>query len=540
MKYKNWYNLYCAFSIRHPPTQATALTIVSYFGLESAVRSLICKGSKAHGSYGSTPLWYAAENGHHGVSKILLANGASTLASGGDGNLTPLLRACKRGDEQMARLLLRYHKDIEIQDNDGRSPLSIAVEGGYEDIVRMLLDKKANIDVKDNLGVLPLLRACELGNESMVQLLLEYGANNESQDRGQSALWIAAEAGNEDIFKMLFEKGANIEAKYDYEDTPLLRACRHRAEPIVRLLLRYGANVEARNVFGQTALHLSTMACDEWIVMLLLEHGAQIDAEDGPEGPSQWVSAATNDHGTSLTTPLSIAIRMGHRSIITLLLRKLAQIDSTYRHGLKPLLIAIEKNDTRSVSLFIDSGVEINCNGEDGQTPLGLAVEKITTKIVQLLLDRGADMQSNIRGQNPLLYLALERKQTRIATMLINKMAQTDPSTVTPEEKCLLFMALQAQHFEAALLLVDQGADIQWLPEQVQNLMRYAVHNGSERMVQLLLNKGANAQMDVEPGIKAVSFASMQGHRKIVNLLEEAGGLTRAIHCSVDTLPGSS
>ena len=62
-----------------------------------------------------------------------------------------------------ARLLLRYHAEVNCRDMDGDTPLHQAVgnvdydeQEGNEEMVRLLLDHGANIRIKNKWGYTPL------------------------------------------------------------------------------------------------------------------------------------------------------------------------------------------------------------------------------------------------------------------------------------------------------------------------------------------------------------------------------------------------
>ena len=90
--------------------------------------------------------------------------------------LSPLLRAVKRGDENLAKLLLETGKlDVDPKDNDGRTPLWWAAGYGSEAVVKLLLETgKADVDSKDNDGRTPLSWAARHGRKAVVKLLQSF------------------------------------------------------------------------------------------------------------------------------------------------------------------------------------------------------------------------------------------------------------------------------------------------------------------------------------------------------------------------------
>jgi ankyrin repeat protein len=66
--------------------------------------------------------------------------------------------------------------------------------------------------------------------------------------------------GSDPKAKVLLQNGADINAKGQYDATPLMMAawCKASAE-IIHLLVEYGADVYARDDLGRTVLH-----CGAW------------------------------------------------------------------------------------------------------------------------------------------------------------------------------------------------------------------------------------------------------------------------------------
>lgn len=81
--------------------------------------------------------------------------------------------ACKGGHLEVVKRLLTTGKvDIDIKDNNSRTPLSWAAKQGHEAIVKLLLATgKVDVDAKDHNGRTPLSWAAKNGREAVVKLL---------------------------------------------------------------------------------------------------------------------------------------------------------------------------------------------------------------------------------------------------------------------------------------------------------------------------------------------------------------------------------
>ena len=86
---------------------------------------------------GLTPLHIAAENGHTGMSKLLIEKGADVNGKNKHGK-TPLHYAAGNGNAAVAELLIEKGADVNAKDKDGKTPLAIAIKAGHEEVANLL------------------------------------------------------------------------------------------------------------------------------------------------------------------------------------------------------------------------------------------------------------------------------------------------------------------------------------------------------------------------------------------------------------------
>ncbi|KAL3998060.1 Ankyrin repeats (3 copies) family protein [Acanthocheilonema viteae] len=99
-------------------------------------------------------------------------------------------------------------------------------------------------------------------------------------ERGETALHVAARKGEHRLCKKLIEEGALINAR-DYAGwTPLHEACYHGHFKVAKLLLGYDADVNALSDCDDTPLHDAVTSGNEKLVWLLLHSGAIRDRVD--------------------------------------------------------------------------------------------------------------------------------------------------------------------------------------------------------------------------------------------------------------------
>lgn len=115
------------------------------------------------------------------ILKFLLEQGANPNLANRFGT-TPLHLAALRGELQSASLLIDYHATIDVQNNNGHTPLMLAATAG---MARLLLDNGANVNFRNALEETPLHALVsrdvrllmDITAPKIVKLLLERGAD---------------------------------------------------------------------------------------------------------------------------------------------------------------------------------------------------------------------------------------------------------------------------------------------------------------------------------------------------------------------------
>jgi uncharacterized protein len=165
---------------------------------------------------GSSALFAAAEHEKTGTVRLLLTKGADPNLAGRSG-LTPLVAAAYAGNDRIVEELLAHGADPKIRDTTGKAAMTYAAGRGFDDVVRRLLD--AGVDARtrygDDLTALMWATGHDEGvgaaaSGRVIDLLLARGAMiDDADDRGRTALMIAAELGYADIVELLLTRGAN-------------------------------------------------------------------------------------------------------------------------------------------------------------------------------------------------------------------------------------------------------------------------------------------------------------------------------------------
>ena len=223
----------------------SALHCASFFGIIELVTILVnsedCEVDQQD-CVGSTPLAWAARNGHERVVKVLLGRKNVEPNHPDVYDRTPLGWAAIGGHEGVVKLLLEQENaDPDLPDIYGYGPLGWAAIKGHERVVKLLLERK-NIDPNhpDLHNRTPLGSAALEGHEGVVKILLQQETvdPNRPDEDGEGPLGFAAIKGHEGVVKILLER-ENVDPNRPglYGRSPLKWATIQGHEGVVRILL---------------------------------------------------------------------------------------------------------------------------------------------------------------------------------------------------------------------------------------------------------------------------------------------------------------
>ena len=189
----------------------------------------------------------------------------------------PLSRAVENGDTEHVMELLAANEDVNLKEEDGRTPIFFAVWNGDIEIVKALLVHGADVNVRSEMGETPLMQLNDNSTAEMVQLLIDAGAKvNRTSSEGKTALMTAAASAPAEVVKVLLDAGAEVNARDEEGWTPLMRAAYADDFEKVQMLLFAGADVNARNNDGENAWDQTV---EEAVEDLLVSFGSEVTQE---------------------------------------------------------------------------------------------------------------------------------------------------------------------------------------------------------------------------------------------------------------------
>ena len=175
-------------------------------------------------SYYYTPLVAASWYGCLDIVKYLIETCHADVNLPDGDYITPLVAACRRVSMSVSMYLLNDVGDVDVNavDGNGNTALHYAVwfnkhhkgytqlhmacvESGDKNVVkRLVYASDQEVNIQDNEGNTPLHRACEYGHSDIVETLMFAGANETiTNDLGQSPAQVAEWTKHNELLKLL-------------------------------------------------------------------------------------------------------------------------------------------------------------------------------------------------------------------------------------------------------------------------------------------------------------------------------------------------
>lgn len=375
---------------------------------------------------------------------------------------------------------------------------SAAARGDIKEVER-LLKKGVPVNLRttelyENTTPLMVAAASTYAGVDMLGFLIENGADLHVTDVvSHTPLGMAAKSASVEKTKFLLEAGAEV----DYAGSGGMTALVHAAfslDParidVMKLLIEAGANVDAASHYNESALRVSAGREAFEIICVLLDAGADVS-------PLGW-------------TDLIRAVAFGTLDDVKREVDKGADLDHVSSMG-TAWHISLQVGDREKAQFLLDSG------SAQLWDDLTYTTHNDRAEIAKWLLELGADPNIANHYKESILQTAAERGATQVVKVLLDAGAD-----VSAEDKFQSQAISVAANVEIARLLVEAGADIDYVSGEGYTRLRYAAESGETDMVRGLLALGAG----VDGGSlnqTALWTAARHDYLEIVEILLAAG-----------------
>jgi len=238
--------------------------------------ALLLQGAnlEARDRFGNTPLLLAARTARYKLVKELIELGANINHQNLIGS-TAILRAATANRTKNVAILMGAGAEFNLRNNKGLTPLAAAAFNGDEDSVQLFLDNGANPDVWDNSQKTAIVYAAAKGFVKIVDSLLETGIDiNQRYGNDLTVLMWAAGYSNDvppidaaDMVHLLLDREAELDLQDNRGWSAMMVAAKMGHTGVVDILIKAGASIHVKSGDGQTAAklaradgHLDTLA----------------------------------------------------------------------------------------------------------------------------------------------------------------------------------------------------------------------------------------------------------------------------------------
>ncbi|TMW69731.1 hypothetical protein Poli38472_001887 [Pythium oligandrum] len=321
--------------------------------------------------------------------------------------------------------------------------------------------------------------------------------------QAKDALFRAAEDGNVPELRRLLESGADLYDTDRYGQTVLMRAAYNGRLETVRFLLERdtrGKLMEAiSSVCSYTALYLAAWNGHADIVRFLLDHGARLDTR--PAGSE---------------TPLFIAAVANHLEVVRLLLERGMNADTPDKNGRTALRETIHYKRYEMATFLAPHCKDLDRLDYNKNTPLLLACKQNAKfELIKVLVECGADPRPPEAG-NTALDMAARYSKVELCEWLVERIVWT-----AEELHSALRRACERDDADdIARFLLKRGADPNFPNQKGLAAMHVASMNGSQEMVELLIQSGGDVNLEgVVDGIRPLFCATKSPNQDVAALL---------------------
>ncbi|MBX9585883.1 MAG: ankyrin repeat domain-containing protein [Gammaproteobacteria bacterium] len=466
---------------------------------------------------GETPLTIAAAGGFDKLIECLIRLGAGVDIPRKKHLLTPLTQSIWCGNyPNTVRLLLSHGADPGIDKE--QAALFYTIFFSKVDLFRVFQDSNIDLFTTTPSGktILHHIAACDstgifncLTSEQISRLYL-------SDNGGNTPLHVALEGNKEKICGLLLSLGIRNAQTNKKGETILHAAIKGKVSTsLIDTVIKSGVVVNAQDIKGNTALMQCAINQDFVRLRQLIEAGCSVETtnrlgESALVLLCEHVNENTKDD-SDLYSAIAFILKTGKSSVVD--------------HK-KCLRMVVAKNSIVVTQLFEKAGLKIS----EIDSELSLIAAKsspeqiVNCSMLAYLIQQGANVK---HADFPLAaaigsYLR-ENSSFYIICMLIENDADVNQSLNEGGKTRSLLNALcnigendnkiaEERVYILVKFLLDKGADVNFLDESANSSLHLAAMCNFTKIVELLVDRGANPRLENNKGYTPMKAARKAGH----------------------------
>jgi cytohesin len=188
------------------------------------------------------------------------------------------------------------------------------------------------------------------------------------------------------------------------------------------------------------------------------------------------------------------------------------------RYGYTGLHFAVIECRTNKIRRLLEQGADPNAENDVKMTPLHEAAEHCP-EAVPILIKYGADPLARDEGGLTPLHIAALRGSAEATKALT---PHADVNIRDNKDRTPLHLALEYEHCDMAMLLLQHGADVNAVDGDGRTPLHLASGAGCVEVVKLLLQRGANVSVRDGRSNTALHYAVKSLNKEVVELVLNA------------------
>ena len=474
---------------------------------------------------------------------------------------TALMIACQKYYVEAIDVLLNAGADSNITDTKGFTWIHHAAGGiCSKETLQAIIDHGVDINAIDEDGRTVLMISCQMGNVEAINVLLNAGADSNITDTN-SGTWIhyAVDGGcSKETLQIIIEYGANVNALDKNNSTALMLACQKGNVEAIKVLLNAGAGSNITDTNGHTWIHYAVASdCSKETLQIIIEYGGDVNALDKNNSTALMLAcqkrnvealnvllsagADSNIADTNGDTWIHYAVAGGcSKKTLQTIINHGADVNAIKKDNVMAGMIACQQEDIESINVHLKAGsdpdiagakgvtwikpcADVNVRNKVSETALMIACQRNNADAINVLLHAGADITIiDNRGLMCIHHAVVAGCSKEILQTIIDHGADVnaaDKNNISP-----LILACHDGNVDAIDVLVNAGADHNIQGTQGLSLIHLAVYEGwSKEIFQAIIDHGSDINTIDKDGRTALMLAYRQENVEAISLLLNAG-----------------
>ncbi|MCL2646664.1 MAG: ankyrin repeat domain-containing protein [Phycisphaerales bacterium] len=288
-------------------------------------------------------------------------------------------------------------------------------------------------------------------------------------DRGETLMHMAAAEGRMDVLVWLKARGADVNAKDDFDNTPIWFAASKGHFDVMKWFKEQGADVNAKNRGGLTLMHAAARGGNFDAMKWAKEQGMSLHNK-GNLGQTLMLSAASGGNVEAMKwlkeqgldvntkdqfdeTPMYVAAKGGHVEAMKWLKEQGQDVNAKDKKGVTPMHCAAREGHLDAMKWLKEQGADVNAKTESGRTVMSATAVSGKIEAMKWLMEQGVPIQ----GDDTLMRSAACKGDVEFMKWL---KAQGVSVNVQDKSGTPMHSAALNGHIEAMKWLKEQGVGV--------------------------------------------------------------------------------